>query len=767
VDRQVLRDRDGLPYVPGKTLTGILRDAAEWVASVRDRAEGGDEWKNARIALFGEQPETYEGGRNVAAAEAAIGIDNATFSKGIQKYLARRKDVLESLFVVRPGVKIDPATGRSSERFLFSTEEVRGGCSLFATLTLRRTRALSENAEMLKKAETLLQDAVNAVRRIGGGRRRGGGRCRLKLCNAIPTPQENPDQNADALRGHTVNPGDALELDFRLTTLQPVVINKVTLGNVVRSDVTLPGVVLLPWLTREVLGPLDQRCVQDAVMNGEFSVGSFLPEFDEHLAWPVPLSFASYKDSDGQVIVNRVVTAADPQRQTKDLRSGYVFFENADTLRYATSEKFLTLRTHNTVEDSVQRPTENVGGLFTYEAIREGMTFRGTVRISAAFWEKIREQLPPENWEKMRKGFTSIGQSRKDEYGKISLEYVGPSERHGETPELIECAGNRYLIVYMASDVLFRDDNHAYTAKPDDLRKGLEKVLGVTLEALIFDEEISPLGGDRGHSLRTGRRESWHTKWTLPRPSLVYLQAGSVCVFRVVEGVWDPEKAKKVQQEGFGGRRAEGYGRLLFNPGFLTNSELIIQQSQPEIQEPETTEPEATDPFLRLLQDESLKKRYTRLVRRQIYGKVPAEGGDGEFFGGLKWERGKMPSASQFGALREAATLIGDGENGLEAFYDGWLDPKFKSDTEIQQKSLKTWDKTWLDQIKRIVDGNIDVETFLEVPDEQRLVDSQRLFGEFRPFALRTFFDILCEAVFDWEQERKKHQAEEGEVAQP
>ena len=36
VDRQVLRDEEGFPYVPGKTLTGVLRDAAEWIADVRD-----------------------------------------------------------------------------------------------------------------------------------------------------------------------------------------------------------------------------------------------------------------------------------------------------------------------------------------------------------------------------------------------------------------------------------------------------------------------------------------------------------------------------------------------------------------------------------------------------------------------------------------------------------------------------------------------------------------------------------------------------------
>ena len=71
VDRQVLRDEEGFPYVPGKTLTGILRDAAEWIADTRDAAEqvagaqGAAEkkdqrWKKVLIGLFGEQPESHE-----------------------------------------------------------------------------------------------------------------------------------------------------------------------------------------------------------------------------------------------------------------------------------------------------------------------------------------------------------------------------------------------------------------------------------------------------------------------------------------------------------------------------------------------------------------------------------------------------------------------------------------------------------------------------------------------------------------------------------
>ena len=50
LDSQVLRDGNGLPFVPGKTLTGILRDAAEWVAHARDAHEKDNScrWRDAR-----------------------------------------------------------------------------------------------------------------------------------------------------------------------------------------------------------------------------------------------------------------------------------------------------------------------------------------------------------------------------------------------------------------------------------------------------------------------------------------------------------------------------------------------------------------------------------------------------------------------------------------------------------------------------------------------------------------------------------------------
>ena len=191
VDRQVLRDEEGFPYVPGKTLTGILRDTAEWIADVRDTSEEGNKWKNVLIGLFGEQPESHGGTQGGFASGAAVGIGSATLSRDLRNYIqglrnASGPDLRAALFTVRPGVKIDRGTGRAVADHLFSTERVRG-CTLYAPVKYLRG-LLSEDEEKL------LEDAVRAVRRLGGKRRRGGGRCRLDWCNA-PNRRLTPSWN--------------------------------------------------------------------------------------------------------------------------------------------------------------------------------------------------------------------------------------------------------------------------------------------------------------------------------------------------------------------------------------------------------------------------------------------------------------------------------------------------------------------------------------------------------------------------------------------
>ena len=80
VDSQVLRDEDGFPYVPGKTLTGILRDAAEWIAETR-----GGSWDKVLYSLFGNQPVTHGVLENSEASGAKLGIGSAELDNNLRE----------------------------------------------------------------------------------------------------------------------------------------------------------------------------------------------------------------------------------------------------------------------------------------------------------------------------------------------------------------------------------------------------------------------------------------------------------------------------------------------------------------------------------------------------------------------------------------------------------------------------------------------------------------------------------------------------------
>ena len=735
MDRQVLRDEGGLPYVPGKTLTGILRDAAEWVAHARDSAEKSTKWTDALVSLLGGQNPSLDGTGGTEARPAAIGIGSAEFSREIQDYFSERKEIIPMLFITQPGVKIDPTTGCSLEEHLFSTEKVRKGCTLYAPIKYDR--------ELTPDEEKLLCDARNAVRRIGGKRRRGGGKCSLELCDANAEPSNDGVKELPNKAGEH----SFVTLNFRLTTIQPVIINKVTLGNVVKSETIIPGAALLPYFTKEVFKLPKEGRIQTAVMNGEFFVSNFLPEIDGRVSYPVPLSFTKEKEPLGESkkIYNRLVELSPPKDgktiQMKDVRAGYLTLDG-ENVKYHPSGNPTVLRTHNTVEDKTQRPTENVGGLFTYEAIKEDSVFRGSIRLSSKLWNEILENPSEECSARLCTGNTSIGQSRKDEYGQVKLEYVGPENSAGTQSCLSEC---KYLTVYLHSDTLIRNDFQGYSASLDDFEKALEKRLEIEL-CDVPDGELT--NGEGRHFVRTGRRESWHKGWGMPRPSLVYFQAGSVFLFKVKNPEsWDEQKARDLIETGIGDRRAEGYGRILFNPPFCASSN--VQEAERKKEDEQKTEKNCLTRFSSDLGDfivnlerEFLKKRFRQAVRCDIYGKDETVNKQKSLITRLLENK---PSNSQCGALREAAVSIKDGENGLLSFKH-WL----AINEEKRNGDKKFLNPLWLKELNKLVENPYEIGT------------SKNQLGN---YALRTFIDILCEAVFDAEkQEKQNKQKNNSEV---
>ena len=725
VDRQVLRDSRGIPYIPGKTLTGIIRDAAEFIAQVR-----GDRFKKLPSKLFGNQPETHGGAENEKAEEAKIGISSAELPKSVCDYIVAN-DLTSALFYVQPGIKIDSKTGCTEKDHLFSIEKVRRECVFYAEVTFFQ--------ELSDDEVKLLDDAIKAVRHIGGKRRRGAGLCRLSWSTGLKE-KEMPHSTPFA---H--NDSDApLILKIRLTNLQPLVAASRTVGNAVQSSNEIPGYMLLSYYVNQVFAPLGKERMCKAVLNNEISVSNFLPELEGDIALPVPLCMAEKKES--KELVNRLVSEPSGKEQMKDIRTGCVRVLSNEVRYYSSGVQKIT-RTHNTVEDSSQKPDETTGGLFTYEAVDSGQKFIGTLKIEKTLLEDILQSEEKENiFSKLSGDVHKIGRSRKDEYGETVFELVSQEISKSGPISLIEGrTQNKYLVIYLKSALLLKDCYNSYSTKIEDVKKALSEKLEVELEDIPPDEwiekgdnNISPIGGTHGHCIRTGRCDSWQIRWTLPRPSLVCFREGSIFTFKVSDPEnWNEERAKSLSQNGLGERIAEGYGQILINPDFICNPSMKLTRAVPvntNTVSSKFPDSEEAANFVRLLQKDKERRRFRQIARCEAYSIVrEANRRPFENYLNVSCEKDKRPSASQFGALREAVSAG-------HAVFQKWV--------RVIDKDNSMWNEQWRKMLNDLADR------------PEILADLRPAFADIQLDTpedfLGIFLDVLCEAVFDDEKDDEK-----------
>ena len=123
------------------------------------------------------------------------------------------------------------------------------------------------------------------------------------------------------------------------------------------------------------------------IMAGDIQLLPAFVEIDKKRGLPIPLMFEKKKDSeteDGNILEIRrrgEQTAGEKNRQYKALRSGYISVspDNKDISYLEKIEK--VFRTHNTIRDDVQRPTRDIGGVYSYEGIAPNQVLHSQLRI--------------------------------------------------------------------------------------------------------------------------------------------------------------------------------------------------------------------------------------------------------------------------------------------------------------------------------------------------------------------------------------------------
>ncbi len=746
VDRLVRRNfRNRLPALPGKTLNGVWRDGCEAVAAGLDGLPKSGSppqfWARWVTALFGDQPSDREhyGNYDAPLNPARVSVRPAAFPARLAEALAARPTLQDAVTFIKPGVKIDGHTGQAREDHLRFEEVARGGVSLETTVDLA-----SLTPKQQELAWALLWAGASAVERLGGKRRRGLGKCRWTLSVANTTeqqllqrleqecqlPNENRTQPPELPSRHqdeTIQiPAEAtgsvqrrgfFRVPLRLQLRLPLVISSQTTGNVVESLDFVPGTLLLPALS----GPLDQllgRSLLPEIARGDLRVTPATVELEGHPGRPIPLALFFQKDrpkfDNGGQVWNRF---REPEPENQDIilkphRDGYVgpFSETSTQVpTYRRPTRVTT--THNVIDDEPQRPTSDVGGVFTYQALPPGLVLRAELLLRPEIKEEL-DRIKPQ-WLNKLAGKSGrkirLGIAKKDDYGLVQLT-VRPLEspEPAEKATSVQVRGDGSFSLWALSDILLRQPSLGPAAHADWLRgevqgflrqSSLTQQLSLSIPNIRSQDPHDP-DSQQGKlitaSVWTRRTEGWCDAWGQARPSYLTIQAGSCVVFKI-QG-WEnletdvqsavAERLNILHEEGLGERRAEGFGMLAINDPLLTRelSNLEKRWKQPPKQPP-TSAPllDSNDEghsYLCVVEEAAW-----RTVLRRLAGHLGSN--DLRRKEILKWNSSSSkPSNTQLGSLRSVLAELDSYPTGSQQAL-GWVDAVDKADRGWPEGSLE------------------------------------------------------------------------------
>lgn len=155
-DSLVIKDIHGLPFIPGKTIKGLIREAVEDYACL----------KGIDIDLteaFGKETSTDD-----FAPSGKLFFTNAELSPK-EKQSIFSNHVGEYLYYNKVATAIDPETGSTQEHSL-RTIETTVPCDLHAMIL-----------DVEDSLVEIIEPALGFIKRIGTGRNRGLGRCKFTI----------------------------------------------------------------------------------------------------------------------------------------------------------------------------------------------------------------------------------------------------------------------------------------------------------------------------------------------------------------------------------------------------------------------------------------------------------------------------------------------------------------------------------------------------------------------------------------------------------
>lgn len=419
VDALVIKDKNGLPYIPGRTLKGLLRDAATILSTDQ----------NVINNLFG-----VSGDMDNHKTGCAF-FENATLPSEEYNFILK-EELTKYLYQTFASTSIDE-DGIAEDKTLRKIETVVP-CKLEGNIY----NVPEVDVQMLK-------DAMNYIKRLGTGRNRGYGRCKITI------KKPNDVREEMAAIGKSLKFKCTLESDLVLSQTSSSEGNQKTLD-------FIPGNNFLGIAASKLYKDGSKESLE-IFHSGKVRFGDAHPSINGIRGLKVPASmyYPKLGSASEECYIHHLTNHESDtikNKQLKQCREGFYSFGEK------TGKPAVVLKNYaiKSAYDSQNRRSKD-GQLFGYESLSKG---------SVLYFEVESELSDELNQEIIKSlcGMKHIGHSRSAEFGLVKIEQADYKEIETSQPDVQA----KFVTVYADGRLIFFDKNMEQTCLPEAEDLGLE-----------------------------------------------------------------------------------------------------------------------------------------------------------------------------------------------------------------------------------------------------------------------------------------------------
>lgn len=326
------------------------------------------------------------------------------------------------------------------------------------------------------------------------------------------------------------------------------------------------------------------ECYRNKLLSNKIRFSNAYPLVNNKFSIPTPLCFYATKE-DGKKLGREKDSISIINESEGNIGEGYIrvnkkefCFVDKEILKLVS-----TYRVENLHIRKIKNSETDKGSLFRYTAIDKEQNFYSFIQCSEENEGEIIKTIDNE--------IVYIGGSKGSGYGRCEIKV----DKVLDYNQIKEMQGifydnnlNKILKIYFLSDSIIKDKFGQVISHIDT--KYIEEKLNI--------DNVEYIKG----SVLTTETTGYNATLRTSLPSMTSIKSGSILTYKY-EGELDLKLIKKLEIQGVGYRKEEGYGSIIINPCFSVKSCEFYKRGIPKIKEDINLKRESKKLFTRILND--------------------------------------------------------------------------------------------------------------------------------------------------------------------